>query len=87
MIYLDLFKEQHSYNTREATKYASIIPKRKTFFYGSMKDWNYMIDEIHFTPEDFMKHSEVIKKIPFCDKTTLITTVDNKNYKDLSIFI
>ena len=62
MIYLELFKEQHSYNTREATKYALIIPKRKTFFYGSMKDWNYMIDEIHFTPEDFMKHSEVIEK-------------------------
>ena len=42
----------------------------------SIKDWNNMIDEIHFTPEDFMEHSEVtkkIKKIPFCDKITLMT--------------
>ena len=42
----------------------------KTSFYGfrsvqvkSIKNWNNIIDKIHFTPEDFMKHSEVIKKI------------------------
>ena len=54
----------------------------KTSFYGSkplwtksIKDWNSMIDEIHFTHEDFMEPFEVIKKqkIPFCDKTTLMT--------------
>ena len=49
----------------------------KTSFYGprpvqfkSTKDWNNLIDKIHFTTEDFMKkHSEVIKKLkmPFCD--------------------
>ena len=49
----------------------------KTYFYGprpvqfkSTKDWNNLIDKIHFTTEDFMKkHYEVIKKLkmPFCD--------------------
>ena len=46
------------------------IPKMKTSFYGSesvqiksIKDWNNIIDKIHFTTEDFMKGSEVIKKI------------------------
>ena len=41
----------------------------KTSFYGSrsvqvksIKDWNNIIDKIHFTSEDFMKHFEVIKK-------------------------
>ena len=41
----------------------------KTSFYGSrsvqvksIKDWNYVIDKTHFTTEDFMKCSEVIKK-------------------------
>ena len=29
----------------------------------SIKDWNNIIDKIHFTTEDFMKRSEVIKKI------------------------
>ena len=47
----------------------------KTSFYGSrsvqvksIKDWNNIIDKIHFTIEDFMKHSEFIKKI----KNTLL---------------
>ena len=49
----------------------------KTSFYGSRsvqvksnKDWNniYIIAKIQFTTEDFMKHSEVIKKI----KNTLL---------------
>ena len=42
----------------------------KTYFYGSrsvhvksIKDWNNIIDKIHFTLEDFMKRFEVIKKI------------------------
>ena len=42
----------------------------KTSFYGSrsaqvksIKDWNNIIDKIHFTPEDLMKRFEVIKKI------------------------
>ena len=42
----------------------------KTSLYGSrllqiksIKDWNNIIDKIHFTTEDFMKCSEVIKKI------------------------
>ena len=45
------------------------IPKIKTSFYGSRsvqvkttKDWNDIIDKIHFTPEDLMKRFEVIKK-------------------------
>ena len=33
-----------------------------------IKDWNNIIDKIHFTAEDFMKVSEVIKKI----KNTLL---------------
>ena len=51
------------------------IPKMKTSFYGSrsvqvksIKDWNNITDKIHFTIEDFMKHSEFIKKI----KNTLL---------------
>ena len=46
------------------------------------KDWNSIIDKIHFTPEDFMKHFEVIKKnkIHFSDKTTLTTILDNLSY-------
>ena len=46
------------------------IPKMKTSFYGSIsvqvksiKDWNNITDKIHFTPENFMKCFEVIKKI------------------------
>ena len=42
----------------------------KTSFYGSrsvqvksIKDWNDIIEKIQFTIKDFMKHSEVIKKI------------------------
>ena len=41
----------------------------KTFFYGSrsvqvksIKDWNNIIDKIHFTPEDFMKCSFSLSK-------------------------
>ena len=47
----------------------------KTSFYGSrsvqiksIKDLNNIIDKIHFTPVDFMKRFEVIKKI----KNTLL---------------
>ena len=54
------FKEQHVLN----------IPKMKASFCGSrsvqvesIKDWNNIIYKIHFTTEDFMKCSEVIKKI------------------------
>ena len=64
------FKEQHSHNTRGARRYVLNIPKMKTSFYGSrsvqiksIKDWNNIIDKIHFTTEDFMKRSEVIKKM------------------------
>ena len=63
------FKEQHSHNSRAAKK-ALNIPKMKTSFYDSrsvlvksIKDWNNIIDKIHFTNEDFMKRLEVIKKI------------------------
>ena len=63
------FKEQHSHNSRAAKK-ALNIPKMKTSFYDSrsvlvksIKDWNNIIDKIHFTTEDFMKRLEVIKKI------------------------
>ena len=72
-IYDDLFisfKEQHSHSTRGARRCVLNIPKMKTSFYGSrsvqiksIKDWNNIIDKIHFTTEDFMKRSEVIKKI------------------------
>ena len=69
------FKEQHSYNTRGARRYVLNIAKMKTSFYGSrsvqvksMKEWNNIIEKIHFTTEDFMKRSEVIKKI----KNTLL---------------
>ena len=64
------FKEQHSHNTRGARRYVLNIPKMKTSFYGSrsvqiksVKDWNNIIDKIHFPTEDFMERSEVIKKI------------------------
>ena len=64
------FKEQHIHNTRGARRYVLNIPKMKTSFYGSrsvqiksIKDWNNIIDKIHFTTEDFMKRSEVIKKM------------------------
>ena len=47
----------------------------KTLFYGSrsvqvksVKDWNNIIDKIHYTAKDFMKRFEVIKKI----KNTLL---------------
>ena len=69
------FKEQHSRNTRGARRHILNIPKMKTSFYGSrsvqvksFKDWNNINDKIHFTPEDFMKRFEVIKKI----KNTLL---------------
>ena len=48
-----------------------------------IKDWNNIIDKIHFTAEDFMKVSEVIKKIkktPSVIKLLLHITVDNFNY-------
>ena len=45
-----------------ARRYVLNIPKMKTSFYGSksvqvksIKDWNNIIDKIHFTTEDFMK--------------------------------
>ena len=63
------FKEQHSHNIRGARRYVLSIPKMKISFYGSrsaqvksVKDWNNVIANIHFTTEDFMKRSEVIKK-------------------------
>ena len=69
------FKEQHSHNTRGARRYVLNIPKMKTSFYGSrsvqvksIKDWNNIIDKIHFTIDNFMKRSEIIKKI----KNTLL---------------
>ena len=47
----------------------------KTAFNGSrsvqvksIKDWNNVIDKIYFTTEDFIKRSEVIKKM----KNTLL---------------
>ena len=48
----------------------------------SIKDWNNIIDKLQFTPEDFKKHFEVIKKlkIHFSDETTLITILDNLSY-------
>ena len=67
------FKEQHSHNTRGARRYVLNVPKIKTSFYGSrsvqvksIKDWNNIIDKRQFTTEDFMKCSEVIKKIKKC---------------------
>ena len=69
MICLYLLKN-NSHNTRGARSYVLNIPKMKTSFYDSRsvqiklsKDWNNIIDKIHFTTEDFMKRSEVIKKI------------------------
>ena len=54
----------------------------------SLKDLNNIIDKIHFTPEDSMKHFEVTKNlnIQFSDKTTLISILDNLSYY-LSAFI
>ena len=62
---------------------------RNLFFYSStsvhvksIKDWNNIIDKIHFTSEDFMKQFEVIKKNnkkQFSNKTTLITILDIKH--------
>ena len=72
-IFYDLFKPfkaQHSHNIRGARRYVLSIPKMKISFYGSrsiqvksVKDWNNINDKIHFTTEDFVKRSEVIKKI------------------------
>ena len=77
-IFDDLFKsfeKHHSHSTRRARRYVLNIPKMKTSFYGSrsvqiksIKDLNNIIDKIHFTPVDFMKRFEVIKKI----KNTLL---------------
>ena len=60
------FKEQHSHNTKGARRYVLNISKMKTSFYGSrsvqvksIKDWNNIIDKIHFTTVDFMKRSEI----------------------------
>ena len=66
---LNLLKN-NSPNTRGVRRYVLNIPEMKTSFYGSrsVKDWNNIIDTIHFTTEDFMKPSEVIKKI----KNTLL---------------
>ena len=62
------FKEQHAYNTTGARRHFLNIPKMKTSFYGfrpvqvkSIKAWNNIIDEIHFTPEDFMKRHTRLK--------------------------
>ena len=46
----------------------------------SIKDWNNLIDKIHFFAEDFMKPSEVIKKKYTSGKITLITILGNLNY-------
>ena len=69
------FKQQHSQNTRGVRECFLNISKMKTSFYGSrsvqvksIKDWNNIIDKIHYTTEDFMKRFEVIKKI----KNTLL---------------
>ena len=56
------FKEQHSHNTRGARRYGDFYGSRSVQI-KSMKDWNNINDKIHFTTEDFMKRSEVIKKI------------------------
>ena len=70
-----LFKEQHSHNTRGARRYVLNIPKMNTHFYGhisvqvkSMKNWNNITDKTPFSAEDFLKRSEVTKKI----KNTLL---------------
>ena len=79
-IFDEPFLEQHSHNTRGASRiYVLNIPKMKTSFYcskslqvKSIKDWNIIIDKMLFTTKDFMKPFEVIKKInypqllPFC---------------------
>ena len=63
------FKEQCSHNTRVAGRFVFRYPKNENLFYGSrsvqvksVKDWNNIIDKIHFTTEDFLKCSEVIKQ-------------------------
>ena len=89
------FKEQHSHYTRGARRYILSIPKIKTSFCSrsvqvkSIKDWNNVIDKIHFTPKDFMKSSEVIKKKKkhFCDKTTLITILDNLSLLPFCLYL
>ena len=66
----DLFKPlKNNIVTRGARRYVLNIPKMKTSFYGSrsvqvksIKDWNNIIDKIHFTPEDFMKCSFSLSK-------------------------
>ena len=72
-----LFIEQNSSNTRGARRTCLKYPKNENLssFYGSrsvlvkpIKDWNNIIDEIHPTPEDFMKRYQVIKKM----KNTLL---------------
>ena len=67
---LEPFTEQHSHNTRGARRCVLNIPKKKTSFYGSrsvqvtsIKDWKNITDGIHFTPDNFIKCSLVIKKI------------------------
>ena len=66
----ELFKEQHSHNTRGGRRYVLNITKMKTSFYDSrsvqvkpVKDWNNIIAKIHFATDDLMKRSEVIKTI------------------------
>ena len=59
----DLFKPlKNNIVTRGGRRYVLNIPKMKTSFYGSMlvqvksvKDWNDIIDKIHFTPLNFLK--------------------------------
>ena len=64
------FKEPHSHNIRRARRCVLNVPKMKTSFHGSrsvqvksIKDWNNIIDKIHLTTKDFMKHIEVMQKI------------------------
>ena len=79
-IFDEPFLEQHSQNTRGASRiYVLNIPKMKTSFdcsrslqVKSVKDWNNIIDKMLFTTKDFMKPFEDSKKInypqllPFC---------------------
>ena len=83
------FKEQHSHNTRGARRYVLNIPKMKTSFYGSrsvqvksIKDWNNIIALITLPLKILWNALRLSKKlkIPFCYKTTLITTLDNPDY-------
>ena len=80
------FKEQHSHNTRGARGYVLNIPKMKTSFCGSrsvqvksIKDWNYIIDKILKISGNAFRLTKK-QKIPFREKTTLITVLDNLNY-------